>query len=147
MRRDLAEQFNREVDNYRKALLYYARKCDWETFEDKAGRLFDFVETVEFRELERRFFKVFYLILSVLILAVIGLISLNFEGNQELMRLKNIFIISSLAGSSFELYFYVDYRMYIDVKTRLYRTRREKFVRGIERDFRGYAVQTTQKAA
>jgi len=147
MRRDLAEEFNREVDNYRKALLYYARKCDWETFEDKAGRLFDFVETVEFRELERRFFKVFYLILSVLILAVIGLFSLNFEGIQELTRLKNIFIISSLAGSSFELYFYVDYRMYIDVKTRLYRTRREKFVRGIERDFRGYAVQTTQKAA
>jgi hypothetical protein len=147
MKREFAEQFNREVDNYRKALLYYARKCDWATFEDKAGRLFDYVETVEFRELERRFYRVFSLVLGLLVLVVIGLFSVNFEGNQELMRLKNVVILSSLAVTSFELYFYVGYRRYLDVKTRYYGKRREKFVRGIERDFQGYAVQTEQRAA
>lgn len=147
MKRELAEQFNQEVDNYRKALLFYARKCDWETFKAKAGRMFDYVESVEFRELERRFFRVFNLILGILVLAVIGLFSVDFGVNQELMRLKNFFIVSALAVSSFELYFFIDYRMYINFKTFSFRKRREKFIRGIEQDFRRYAVQSERRAA
>src|SRR5512143_4129576 len=115
MKRQLAERFNQEVENHRKALLYYARKCDWETFHAKAGRLFDYLESIEFRELERRFYSVFSLVLVF----------------QVLASLKNAFMMSSIAVSSFELYFYVDYRMYVDIKTRCYRKRREIFIREI----------------
>jgi hypothetical protein len=141
MRKELAELFNQEVESYRKGLLYYARKCDWETFEDKAGRLFDYVESIEFRELERRFFTVFNLILAVLVLALIALFSVDFQVHQELLRLKSSFILSAVAVSSFELYFFIDYRMFIGIKTVSYKRRRENFIRGIERDFRSYAVQ------
>lgn len=41
MKRGLEIQFNQDVENYRKALLYNARKSDWETFKAKAGRMFD----------------------------------------------------------------------------------------------------------
>ena len=147
MKRELAEQFNQEVDNYRKALLYYARKCDWETFKAKAGRLFDYVESVEFRELERRFYRVFNLILGILALAVIGLFSAAFGVHQDLMRLKNIFVVSALAVSSYEIFFFIDYRMYINFKTFSFKKRRENFIRGIEQDFRRYAVQSERRAA
>jgi hypothetical protein len=135
------------VENHRKALLYYARKCDWETFHAKAGRLFDYLESIEFRELERRFYSVFSLVLGFLVLAVIGLMTVDFQVHQELPSLKNAFMMSAIAVSSFELYFYVDYRMYVDIKTRCYRKRREIFIREIERDFRGFAVQQERNAA
>jgi len=147
MKRQLAERFNQEVENHRKALLYYARKCDWETFEAKAGRLFDYVESIEFMELERRFFTVFNLILGVLILAIIGLLTVDFEVHRELFKFKNSFVMTTLAVSSFELYFFIDYRLYVGVKTRYYKKRRENFIRNIEKDFRGFTVQKERSAA
>ena len=65
----------------------------------------------------------------------------------ELMRLKNAMVMAGLGVSSFEPYFYLDYRISMRVKTFHYAERREKFVRNIERDFRSYVVQTEQKAA
>lgn len=147
MKKELAELFNKEVESYRNGLLYYARKRDWETFEDKAGRLFDYVESIEFRELERRFFTVFNLILAVLVLAVIMLFSVDFQVHTELLRLKGGFILSAVAVSSFELYFYIDYRMFIGIKTFSYKRRRENFIKGIEQDFQSYAVQGERNAA
>jgi hypothetical protein len=147
MKRQLAERFNQEVENHRMALIYYARKCDWETFEAKAGRLFDYVESIEFMELERRFFTVFNLILGFLVLAIIGLLTVDFEVHRELFKFKNSFVMTALAVSSFELYFFIDYRMYVGVKTRFYKKRRENFIRNIERDFRGFSVQQERSAA
>jgi hypothetical protein len=146
MKRELAEQFNQEVDNYRKALLYYARNCDWRTFEAKAGRLFDYVESVEFRELERRFYRTFNLILGILVVAVVGLFSMDFGVHQELLRMKSAFVMSAFAVSSFELYFFIDYRIYINFKTCSFEKRRESFIRGIEQDFRGYTAQSGSNA-
>ncbi len=147
MKKELAEEFNQEVDNYRKALIYYAQKRDWETFQDKAGRMFDYIESIEFKELERRFFTVFNLILSLLILAVILLFSVDFQVHQELLRLKTVFILSAIAVSSFELYFFIDYRLYAEIKTLSYKKRRDLFVRNIAQDFSSYAAQSEQKAA
>jgi hypothetical protein len=147
MKRELAERFNQEVENHRKALLYYARNCDWKTFEAKAGRLFDYVESIEFRELERRFFTVFNLILVVLVVAVIALFTVNFEVHQDLLRLKHIFVVSALAVISYEFFFYLDYRTYINFKTFSFKKRRESFIRNIEQDFRGYAAQPEPGAA
>lgn len=144
MKRELADQFNREVENYRRALLYHARKSDWETFKAKAGRMFDYLESVEFRELERRFFRTFTLILVILIAAVIVFFNMNFEVHEDWLRLKNSILFSALAVSSFELFFYVNYRRYIGARTINYEERRERFIRGIEQDFRTYAAQSAQ---
>jgi len=147
MKKELAELFNQEVESYRSGLLYYAQKCDWETFEDKAGRLFDYVESIEFKELEHRFFTVFNLILAFLVLALTILFSVDFQVHKELLRLKSGFILSALAVSSFELYFYIDYRLFIGIKTISYRKRREKFIKGIEQDFRSYSLQVGHRVA
>jgi len=58
MKRELNERFNYEVDRYRKALLFYAKQCQWDTFKANAGRLFDYVESIEMSEIERRFFNI-----------------------------------------------------------------------------------------
>ncbi|MGE5174102.1 MAG: hypothetical protein ACM3MD_09770 [Betaproteobacteria bacterium] len=147
MKKELAEQFNQEVDGYRNALLYCARKCDWESFKAKAGKLFDYVESIEYSEIERRFFTVFTSILVVLCLAIIALFGVDFEANPELQRLKQSFVAAAIAGSSFEIYFFLDFRMYMDFKTSFYKKRREKFIRNMEQDFRGHAMQTGRNAA
>ncbi len=145
MRKKLAEQFNREVESYRRALLFCSKKSDWEEFKTKAGKLFDYVEAVERVELEKRFFSVFSLILAALVLAVIALFSVNFEINPESMRLKNTVLFTAIAGSSFELYFFINYRTYAGVRTSLYKERRENFIKNIEKDFRNFALQTGGK--
>ncbi len=147
MKKELAEQFNQEVDRYRNALLFCARKCDWESFKAKAGKLFDYVESIEYSELERRFFTVFNSILVILGLAVLALFGVDFEANPELQRLKQSFVAAAIAGSSFEIYFFIDFRMYINIKTSFYKKRRENFIRNMEQDFRGYALQTQRNAA
>jgi Na+/H+ antiporter NhaC len=147
MKRGLGKKFNQDVENYRKALLYHARISDWETFKAKAGRMFDYVEAIEYSELERRFYNNFNVILVVLIVIVIALFNIDFGVTPELMRLKNAFVLVGLGVSSFELYFYVDYRIYMRVKTVHYAERREKFIRNIESDFRSYVLRAERKAA
>lgn len=147
MRKGMEQQFNQEVENYRKALLYHARTCDWETFKAKAGRMFDYVEAIECSELERRFFTNFNAILAVLVVIIVALFQVDFAVTPDLMRLKNIMVLAGLGVSSFELYFYLDYKIYIRVKTVRYSERRENFVRNIEKDFRNYIVQSERKAA
>jgi hypothetical protein len=147
MKKELAEQFSREVDSYRKALLFYARKSDWEEFKAKAGRLFDYVETIERSELEKRFFTVFGVILAGLIMTTIALFGVDFEISPELMRLKSNIMITTLAASGYELYFYLNYRFYISVRSSHYEQRRENFIRNIERDFRSFNLQNERAAA
>jgi hypothetical protein len=147
MRKGLEKQFNQEVENYRKALLYHARIRDWEAFKAKAGRMFDYVEAIEYSELERRFFTNFNVILAVLIVIAVALFKVDFAVTPELIRLKNAMVLAGLGVSSFELYFYLDYRIYMRVKTLHYPERREKFIRNIEKDFRTYVLQAERKAA
>ena len=141
MRKKLAEQFRREVESYRRALLFCAKKSDWEEFKAKAGKLFDYVEAVERVELEKRFFTLFSVILAALVLAVIALFSVNFEVNPESMRLKDTVLFTALAASTFELYFFINYRTYAGARTSLYKERRENFIKNIEKDFRSFDLQ------
>ena len=147
MRKGLEKQFNVEVENYRKALLYHARSSDWEAFKAKAGRMFDYVEAIEYSELERRFFTNFNVVLAVLIAIIVALFKVDFAVTPELMRLKNIMVLAGLGASSFELYFYLDYKIYMRVKTVYYTERRRKFVSNIEKDFRSYVLPSEHKAA
>ena len=147
MKKGLEQQFNNEVENYRKALLYHARISDWETFKAKAGKMFDYVEAIEYSELERRFFTHFNVILVVLAVIVLALFKVDFAVTPALLRLKNAMVLAGLGISSFELYFYLDYKIYVRVKTVHYRERREKFIRNIEKDFQSYVFQAERKAA
>jgi hypothetical protein len=61
------------------------------------------------------------------------------------MRLKNAFVMVGLGMSSFEVYFYVDYRIYMRVKTVHYMERRERFIRKIESDFRSRVLQAKER--
>lgn len=147
MKKELADQFNQEVDGYRNALLYRARKCDWDAFRVKAGKLFDYVEAIEFAELERRFFSIFWMVLAVLILALIALFNIDAGVSEELRRLRNMVILASLAGSGFELYFYLDFKIYMKSKMRYFKRRRERFIMNIEKDFREFTAAPAGLAA
>jgi hypothetical protein len=141
MKKKSAEQFSREVERYRRALLFCARESDWEEFKTKAGKLFDYVETIERVELERRFFSVFSVILAALVLTVIALYSVHFEVSPESMRLKNTVLFTAIAASTLELYFYINYRTYAGVRTSHYKERRENFIKNIEKDFRSFHLR------
>jgi hypothetical protein len=141
MRKERKDQFNEHVESYRRALMYNARISDWETFKAKAGRMFDYVESIEYAELERRFFKNFNTILIILAAITIALFQVDFEVTPELLRLKNLVVFGGILASTFELYFYINYRTYVKVRSTLYAERREKFIRDIEQDFRSYVVQ------
>ena len=147
MKKEQEQEFNQGMENYRKALLYHARISDWETFKAKAGKMFDYVEAIEYSELQRRFFTNFNVILAVLIVIVIALFKVDFAVTPELVRLKDAVVLAGLGVSSFELFFYVNYRTYIRVKTFHYAERRERFIRNIEQDFRSYVLRADRKAA
>jgi hypothetical protein len=135
------EQFNQNVERYRRALLYFARISNWETFKDKAGRLFDYLESIEFAELERRFFRNFGAILFVLIAIAVALFEVDFASTPELLRLRDLLVFTGLGIGSYELFFYINYRTYVRVRIGNYSERRERFVKDIEQDFAGYAAQ------
>ena len=147
MKKGMEKQFNQEVENYRKALLCHARSHDWEAFKSKAGRMFDYVEAIEYSELERRFVTNFNVVLVVLIAIIVALFMVDFAVTPELLRLKNSMVLAGLGMSSFELYFYLDYKIYIKVKVRHYTERRQSFIRNIEKDFLAYVLQAERKAA
>ncbi len=135
----LNEKINKDVEQYRNALVYYARAREWETFEKKAGTLFDYLESIELSELERKFFAVFRIILVVLVLAVVALLKMNSMNGDlfpALAQFRKTFLLAAVAGACFELYFYLDFRMYVEAKMSWYKKRREQFIRNIKNDFR-----------
>lgn len=147
MKKEWKDQFNEQVENYRRALLYHARINDWETFKVKAGRMFDYVESIEYSELERRFFNNFIMVLVALAAIAVALFQVDFAVTPELLRIKNLIVFGGLLGGTFELYFYINYKTYMKVRTTYYSERRERFIRNIEQDFRSYVVQAEMKQA
>ncbi len=136
MNRELRTAFNSEIERYRNILGSCAKRCEWDTFKLNAGKLFDYVESMEMSELERKFLRVFLVVMAVLFCILAFSLRLNLDSYPELARFKAFFGLTALAGSSFELYFFLNFRMYMDYKTNLYKTRRERFIRNIEKDFR-----------
>ncbi len=140
MNRTLHKTFNDDISRYKNSLLFYAKQCDWETFKSRAGNLFDYIESVEMKEIERKFFRMFKVILSVLFVAVFFIISVNPEANPELSRIKELLIIAALAGCCYELYFFISFRFYMKHKLTFYKKRKERFIFDIQGDFRDVIV-------
>ncbi len=136
MERTRREAFNEEVERYRKSLLYYAGMCDWETFKAKAGRLFDYLESIEMSEVERRFGRITRVVLILLAAVVLAIWKMPSGISAEMEGLRKLVILAALCMSSFELYFFINFKRYLAVKTCFYRKRRNDFISGIEQDFR-----------
>ena len=142
MKKDFAERFNAEVEAYRQSLLLNARKSDWTTFKMKGEKLFEYLEAVELVEVERRFFNRFWTILIILGLAVIGISTMDAIVPPDMLRFKYSVILLTLAACSFELYCYLAFRTYVDVKKTYYNHRKDRFLKNIENDFKEIVART-----
>ena len=67
--------------------------------------------------------------------------------NAEWQHYKQNFLFVLLAVSSFELFFYINFRRYVEVRAALFRKRREDFIRNLEQDFQQYAEEPMRQAA
>jgi hypothetical protein len=142
MKEELNKIFNAEVEQYRNSLLYYAKACEWDTFKEKAGRLFDYVESIEMSEIERKFFNISKVIVAVLAIVVVVILKLNMSTLPEIAGIKKLIIIMALAGGSFEVYFFLNFKTYMKNKTNFYKKRKERFIIDIDGDFKNISVQS-----
>ncbi len=136
MEKRLNETFSQEVEKYRRILLSCAAKREWNSFKLNAGKLFDYVESIEMSVLQKKFFRISAVVICLLFLSLVLIIGMGFGGQEEITRLRKLMLVTVLSGSSFQLYFFVNYRNYIGLKTTYYRHRRERFIKDIEQDFR-----------
>jgi hypothetical protein len=141
----LRNKFNDEVERYRRALIHYAKACEWEMFENKASILFDYLEAIERHVIERRFFMTFYVILAMLIAAVVAIVKMDAAVFPVFLKYKNALVLTAIAVSIFELYFYIDFRMYVHAKMSWYKKRKEQFIKNIERDFKEIIIPSMEK--
>ncbi len=145
MRRSLYESINNEVELYRRALVFFAKAREWEAFEKKAGILFDYLESTELTVLERKFYSMFFLILAVLVAIVIVALKADERFLPMIMQYKE-YVASLVAFTGcYELYFYLNYRLYVEGKMSRYKKRKEQFIRNIENDFREFTMGSGKK--
>lgn len=141
MKDELNRKFNAEMQRYKNSLLYYAKACEWDIFKDNAGRLFDYVESIEISEIERKFSNISKVIVVMLFIVVVVILKMNMTILPEIAGLKKIIILMALGVGCFEVYFYFNFKMYMKYKTGFYKKRKERFVVDIERDFKNITVQ------
>ena len=140
MENELYNKFNEEINRYRNSLLFYAKKCDWDTFKINAGRLFDYVESFEMSVLERKFFRISKIIVGGLCFMVILILKMNPSIYPEFARVNELMTITAIAISCFEVFFLFNYRMYLKGKISCYNKRRERFIMNLQRDFEDMTV-------
>ena len=140
MEKELYNNFNDEINRYKNALLFYAKKCDWDTFKVNAGRLFDYCESYEMSVIERKFFRISKIIVAVIFLMVVFIVKMNPNKYPELARVNEIMTLIAVATSCFEVYFFCNFRMYMKYKIVYYKRRRERFIMNIQRDFEDMTI-------
>jgi len=140
MSRSLHKSINKEVEQYRRALVHFAKAREWETFEKKAGILFDYLETIELTILERKFYSVFITILAVFVGIIIAILKADGRFFPMITRYKEYVVLLAAFATCYEIYFYLNYRLYVGVKMSRYKKRKEQFIRNIENDFKEYTM-------
>lgn len=136
MEQELNTKFNEEISRYKNTLLFCAKQCDWDTFQEEAGRLFDYCETIEMSEIKKRFLNISKIILAVLVVFLIAIIKINPDVYPKLARINELLLLTAVAICCFEVYFFHVFRMFVKGKSLYYDKRREEFVRDIESDFK-----------
>ncbi len=136
MTKELHATFNEEVTRYRNILLNCARRKEWETFKLYAGKLFDYVESIEMSETERRFVRIFIIVMAALFCAAALVLGVDpAPYGEEIFKLKQLMIAMTILGCCFELFFFASFRHYMENKSVSYKKRRTLFIRIIEQDF------------
>ncbi len=138
MEKSLEKVFNEEVDKYRIILLSCAKKSEWNTFKANAGRLFDYVESIEMSVLEKKFYSISSVIMAVLVLVVVAVWRLNPAIHCEIGKIRELMILAGIGGCSYQFYFFLNFRMYVNGKITSYKCRRERFIKNIEADFKTF---------
>ena len=144
MEKELADRFNDNVERYRRTLLDHATKCDWEKFKAKAANLFDYVEVVEVSEIERRYFRIFKSVLVVLVAVTVAIVNMDVSIHPGLQQLRYSITVLAVAGTCFELYTYMTFRSFMIAKSLYRKKRKERFIRGIEKDFREFVTNRSR---
>ncbi len=145
MKKELAERFNENIERYRQALLEHACKCDWDRFKTKAGNLFDYVEIVEGSEIERRFLAIFKSVLVVLVAVIAAIVNMGTSIDPDLQQVRYSITVLAVAGTCFEVYTYMTFRSVMIAKSIHRKIRKDRFIRGIEQDFREIAFSVQQE--
>jgi len=140
MENELYNKFNEEINRYRNSLLFYAKKCDWDTFKDNAGRLFDYCESFEMSVIEKKVFRITKMILAVLFFMVVLIVKMNPSIYPEFAKVNESMTLIAVLTCLFEVFFLYNHRMYIKGKLSGYNKRRERFIRNIQRDFEEMTV-------
>jgi len=138
MEKSLEKVFNEKVNNYRNILLSCAKKSEWNTFKINAGKLFDYVESIEMSVLEKKFYSISSVIIGVLVLVVVAVWRINPAIHCEIQRVRELMILAGIGGCSYQLYFFLNFRLYMDTKITSYKYRRERFIKNIEADFKTF---------
>lgn len=145
MQKELADRFNDNVERYRRILWDLADKSDWEKFRARAGNLFDYVEVVEVSEIERRFFRIFKSVLVVLVAVFIAIVNMDTAANPQLQHMRYSISVLAVAGICFEFYSYMTFRSFMIAKTLYRKKRKDRFIWGIQQDFREMAFSSRQQ--
>jgi len=116
-------------------------------FEKKAGILFDYLDAIERRVIERSFFIRFFFILAMLVATAVIIVKMDGQVFPVFLKYKNAMVLTAIAVSSFKLYFYVDFRMYVKAKMSWYKKRKEQFIKNIEKDFKEIIIPSLEKNA
>lgn len=138
MDKSLEKTFNEEVNKYRNLLLSSAKKSEWNTFKTNAGKLFDYVESIEMSVLEKKFYNISTVIIGLLVLVVVAVYQINPVIHCEAARVRELMILAGIGGCSYQLYFFLNFKTYMGHKITSYQYRRERFIRNIEADFKTY---------
>jgi len=142
MNQEFNQLFSEEVNRYKNALLFCAKQCEWETFKINAGRLFDYVESIEMSELERKFFNISKIVVFILCIVVLFIFKMNLIIiSPKIARLRELITFVAVGIGCFEMYFFLNFRMYMKTKKSFYKKRRERFISNIEKDFKDIITQ------
>lgn len=136
MDKSLEKVFNEEVNKYRNLLLSCARKSEWSSFKANAGKLFDYIESIEMLVLKKKFFRISKVIMIALVFVVAAVCLMDPAMQCEIPRIRELLILAGIMGCCFQLYFFLNFRTYIERKMTSYKLRRESFIRSIEADFK-----------
>ncbi len=138
MEKSLEKSFNEEVNKYRNILISCAKKSEWNTFKMNAGKLFDYIESIEMTVVEKKFFGISRVIMIVLVIVVAVICRMDPAIHCEIPRVRELLILGGVGGCSFQLYFFMSFKLYRGRKMTSYKYRRERFIRSIEADFKTF---------
>jgi len=133
-----SEKIDREIDRYQNALRYFALGCDWESFESKAAKLFEYLEATEVLLLKRKFHRTVAIILIVLVTAFACISTLGSIGVSFFLKFRTQLALIILAGCFYELMLLLEFNVYLHVRLSRQKMREDRFIRGIEDDAKAF---------